>query len=156
MYPISSIIIDSDLKANFRIEEKCIADGMNMPQKSAVMDSLARWVKIQKQSLYIRMKTYKDRKASGLISPQKTTPTSTPASSTNKNTTPGMPTLSAATKVSNSEKAEVKSPRTDKPTNLTSTPVVSRQSSQNSASATEGKSEKVSHITSTNSDDFPL
>uniref|UniRef100_A0A914WJ49 Hpc2-related domain-containing protein n=1 Tax=Plectus sambesii TaxID=2011161 RepID=A0A914WJ49_9BILA len=102
-----------------KIEEKCISDGMNMPQKSAVMDSLARWVQIQKQSLYIRIKVYKERKASGLLSPQR----ATPPSLTSKNATGTMPTLSAAQKVSKPEKTEAKSAKAEKPSAVSNNPV---------------------------------
>lgn len=111
-----------------------------MPQKSAVMDSLARWVKIQKQSLYIRMKTYKDRKASGLTSPHKSTP---PPSLANRNVTPNMPTLTAAQSANKPQKSDVKSPKTDKPPTLPHTPVRPSAPTPTASTAAENKSDKV-------------
>ncbi|CAG9532724.1 unnamed protein product [Cercopithifilaria johnstoni] len=44
-----------------RIEEQCTLEHFNHQQKTRVFDSLANWVCVQRNSLYIRMKAYRDR-----------------------------------------------------------------------------------------------
>ncbi|VDM39391.1 unnamed protein product [Toxocara canis] len=46
-----------------RIEEQCSAEGFNHHQKTRVFDMLSNWVSVQRNSLYIRMKAFKDRRA---------------------------------------------------------------------------------------------
>ncbi|KAL4002143.1 HPC2 and ubinuclein domain family protein [Acanthocheilonema viteae] len=44
-----------------RIEEQCTVEHFNHQQKTRIFDSLASWVCVQRNSLYIRMKAYRDR-----------------------------------------------------------------------------------------------
>uniref|UniRef100_A0A0R3RY21 HUN domain-containing protein n=1 Tax=Elaeophora elaphi TaxID=1147741 RepID=A0A0R3RY21_9BILA len=44
-----------------RIEEQCTMEHFNHQQKTRIFDSLANWVCVQRNSLYIRMKAYRDR-----------------------------------------------------------------------------------------------
>lgn len=44
-----------------RIEEQCTLECFNHQQKTRIFDLLANWVCVQRNSLYIRMKAYRDR-----------------------------------------------------------------------------------------------
>lgn len=50
-----------------RIEGQCNSDGLSHAQKTRIFDSLANWVLVQRNSLYIRMKMQREKREVSLV-----------------------------------------------------------------------------------------